>query len=95
MHLLSLAEAVKALTGRPTGTFILRPHDAKEEEFLCFLSFVGTELEVGGVHALWELSRYILAVIRFFLRFDFYGDNYLFLYRSHFLFLPFSCCVKS
>ena len=45
-------EAVKALTGRPSGTFILRPHDAKEEEFLCFLSFVGVELEVGEVQDL-------------------------------------------
>lgn len=44
-----LLDAIAALTGRPLGTFIIRPHEVKDETFLCFLSFVGTAQEVSGV----------------------------------------------
>ena len=63
--LLSLAEAVKVLLGRPKGTFLIRPHDAKEEEFLCFLSFVGMENEVS----VWVEENVFFVFLIFFLLF--------------------------
>ena len=44
-----LLDAIIALTGRPLGTFIIRPHEVKDETYLCFLSFVGTAQEVSGM----------------------------------------------